>query len=413
MTTRGVDPAALRLPRRIGARLPAFLAPPAASAITVCAALRPTRLLPRLVTANGVSQSRSALRAPPPAASFDPSNSVCLASSCVHTASATPRHRQRRLPVPFCAASSPARGLLRPIESCVSCFLVCPHGFCHASSPPTASPSPVLRCEPPARGLLRPIEFCVSCFLRCCQRRLPVPFCAARSPRPWPPSTHRILCVLLPRALNSVCLASFNPVLGRWRSAITRVQAAEVRSKIGRGTENLALASREDLPGISRLLAQAVLSGKVRNPGHQKGWIAADWATLWFFALCPSLARQTSKPCHTPRRRVSMLGGFRRCCCWTQQKMQFESETACLASSPRKNLYRKKPPLAPLLAGSAFNAAGRSRRRTQHPVRWPGRSAGSSRHRASEGSWPDRFHSRGTGRHRPLRCPVTRPRSAL
>jgi hypothetical protein len=81
VTTRGVDPAASRLPRRIGSRLPAVLAPPAVSAITVCALLRPTRLLPRPVTANGVSQSRSALRDPPPAASFDPSNSVCLASS--------------------------------------------------------------------------------------------------------------------------------------------------------------------------------------------------------------------------------------------------------------------------------------------------------------------------------------------
>ena len=66
--------------RRIGARSRDFLAPPAASAITVCAALRPTRLLPRLVTANGVSQSRSALLDPPPAASLDPSNPVCLAS---------------------------------------------------------------------------------------------------------------------------------------------------------------------------------------------------------------------------------------------------------------------------------------------------------------------------------------------
>jgi hypothetical protein len=27
---------------------------------------------------------------------------------------------------------------------------------------------------------------------------------------------------------------------------------------------------------LSRLLAQAVLSGKVRNLGHQKGWIAVE-----------------------------------------------------------------------------------------------------------------------------------------
>jgi hypothetical protein len=38
--------------------------------------------------------------------------------------------------------------------------------------------------------------------------------------------------------------------VGRYES-----QLADLRAKIERGTENLALASREDLPGISRLLA--------------------------------------------------------------------------------------------------------------------------------------------------------------
>ncbi|MBM3999160.1 MAG: hypothetical protein FJ297_06390 [Planctomycetes bacterium] len=103
--------------------------------------------------------------------------------------------------------------------------------------------------------------------------------------------------------------------VGRYES-----QLAEVRAKIERGTENLALASREDIPGVipltdddipspgrcrdaarfvrergdvvyvqdvadtlgvnkafaSTLLAKAVLSGKVRNLGHQKGWTAAE-----------------------------------------------------------------------------------------------------------------------------------------
>ncbi len=35
----------------------------------------------------------------------------------------------------------------------------------------------------------------------------------------------------------------------------SRLQLADLRTKIERGTENLALASREDLPGVSRLLA--------------------------------------------------------------------------------------------------------------------------------------------------------------
>ncbi len=110
VTTRGVDPAALRLPRRIGARLPAFLAPPAASAITVCATLRPTRLLPRLVTANGVSQSRSALLDPRPRPPSTHQILCVLLPSRLVTANGVSQSRSALLDP------------LRPIKSCVSCF---------------------------------------------------------------------------------------------------------------------------------------------------------------------------------------------------------------------------------------------------------------------------------------------------
>lgn len=62
------------------------------------------------------------------------------------------------------------------------------------------------------------------------------------------------------------------PTPGRWPEAATFIRER------GDVVFFRDVAQHVGLKGscVSRLLAQAVLSGKVTNLGHQKGWIAAE-----------------------------------------------------------------------------------------------------------------------------------------
>jgi hypothetical protein len=74
------------------------------------------------------------------------------------------------------------------------------------------------------------------------------------------------------------------PNPGPWREAAQFVRKRGDVVFVG----DLAEALRVNKAFASTLLAKAVLSGKVQNPGHQKGWIATEWAPFPLYALCPS-----------------------------------------------------------------------------------------------------------------------------
>lgn len=62
------------------------------------------------------------------------------------------------------------------------------------------------------------------------------------------------------------------PTPGRWRDAVRFIRERGDAVYV----QEVADALGVNKAFTSRLLAQAVLSGKVRNLGHQKGWIAAE-----------------------------------------------------------------------------------------------------------------------------------------
>ncbi|QDU76891.1 hypothetical protein Pan97_39480 [Bremerella volcania] len=62
------------------------------------------------------------------------------------------------------------------------------------------------------------------------------------------------------------------PSPGRWRDAARFVREQDDVVFLGNVADHLGVRR----PYASRLLAQAVLSGKINNLGHQKGWIAAE-----------------------------------------------------------------------------------------------------------------------------------------
>jgi len=65
-------------------------------------------------------------------------------------------------------------------------------------------------------------------------------------------------------------LAIVIPSPGRWRDVVAFIRQ---RGDVVFFRDVCEHLNRRG-PFVSRLLAQAVLSGKVRNLGHQKGWIA-------------------------------------------------------------------------------------------------------------------------------------------
>jgi hypothetical protein len=62
------------------------------------------------------------------------------------------------------------------------------------------------------------------------------------------------------------------PSPGRWRDVVSFIRQRGDVVFLRDVSEHFGFRQ----PYTSRLIAQAVLSGKVRNLGHQKGWIAAE-----------------------------------------------------------------------------------------------------------------------------------------
>ena len=62
------------------------------------------------------------------------------------------------------------------------------------------------------------------------------------------------------------------PSLGRWREVVSFIRKRKSVVFFREVCEHLNLRGS----CVSRILAQAVFSGKVRNLGHQKGWIATS-----------------------------------------------------------------------------------------------------------------------------------------
>jgi hypothetical protein len=92
------------------------------------------------------------------------------------------------------------------------------------------------------------------------------------------------------------------PSPGRWRGVAKSVQERGDVVYIRDISKRLGVRQ----PYASRLLAQAILSSKVRNLGHQKGWTAAEQAAFQLFALCTPLER----PITWASRRSAVRGGL-------------------------------------------------------------------------------------------------------